>query len=237
MGTQNGGVRLNTDGLIFYADVANSSSYTGAKISDIIGNRNGTISGTTLNSSNGGSLLFNGSSSDYITYPFDDSLKVSSVTIECWFKPTSAGTLAQLFSIFNWDNFNFGLYARGFALAWNNNTFSFYYGDGFSVPAVVQTSSVVSTINKWCNIIVTYSLGVTKFYVNGTLQITRTNSSSYPIDWTYGAGQPTTIAISKKNNALDGHLQGHIGSIKVYNKVLSPSEVNVNYDKFYTRYN
>jgi hypothetical protein len=214
----------NYDNIVFYLDP--TSSYN-----ELFNILTPSITGTTkLNNS----ISFNGTS-DWINYPFYNDLQVSSVTIDCWFKPSSAGTQAQLFSILNWDNFNFGFYTRGFSLVWNNNAFSFYYGDGFSVPCVVQTSTTASTINNWCNIIVTYSLGVTKFYFNGTLLTTRTGSSAN-IDWSYGSGAPTTIAISKKNNATGGYLQGHIGPIKVYNKVISESEINTNYNQLKSRY-
>lgn len=214
----------NYDNIVFYLDPSNSYN-------ELVNNATASITGTTKLSN---SISFNGTS-DWINYPLYNDLKVSSVTIDCWFKPTSAGTLAQLFSILNWDSFNFGFFTTGFSLVWNNNAFSFYYGDAFSSPCVVQTSTTVSTINNWCNIIVTYSLGVTKFYFNGTLLTTRTGSSA-DIDWTYGSGVTTIIAISKKNNATGGYLQGNIGPIKVYNKVLSEIEINRNYNQLKNRY-
>jgi hypothetical protein len=215
----------NYDNIVFYVDASNSYN-------ELINIITGSITGTTKSNN---SISFNGTS-DWINYPLYNDLQVSSVTIDCWFKPTSSGTLAQLFSILNWDNFNFGFYTRGFSLVWDNNAFSFYYGDRFSVPCVIRTSTTVSTINKWCNIIVTYSLGVTKFYFNGTLLSTFTGPAE-DIDWSYGSGAPTTIAISKKNNATGGYLQGQIGSIKVYNKVLTATEINKNYTQLSSRFN
>ena len=222
----NTGTKLyNYDNIVFYLDPSNSYN-------ELVNNATASITGTTKLSN---SISFNGTS-DWTKYPFYNDLKVSSVTIDCWFKPTSVGTLAQLFSILNWDSFNFGFYATGFSLVWNNNAFSFYYGDGFSLPCVVQTSTTVSTINNWCNIIVTYSLGVTNFYFNGTLLTTRTGSSAN-IDWTYGSGVTPIISISKKNDpATGGYLQGNIGPIKVYNKVLSEIEINRNYNQLKNRY-
>jgi len=222
----NTGAKLyNFENIVFYLDPTNSYN-------ELVNVSTPSITGTTKSTN---SISFNGTS-DWINYPIYDDIKTGEVTIDCWFKPTSAGSLAQLFSILNWDNFNFGFYTRGYSLVWNNNAFSFYYGDGFAIPCVVQTSSTISTINNWCNIIVTYSLGVTKFYVNGILQTTRTGNALYPIDWSYGASPPTTIAISKKNNATNGYFQGHIGPIKVYNKVLTDSEINKNYTQLSSKY-
>ena len=215
----------NFNNMVFYTDPSNSN------LNEIKNNLSGTLIGTT---NLGNNISFNGTT-DWISFPVYNNIQVSSVTIDCWFNPNTIGSTSQLFSILDWSNFNSGFPARGFSLTWNNNTIAFYYGDGFSVPCVVQTSPTISTLNKWCNIIVTYSSGSTKFYLNGTLLSTASGANS-PIDWTYGSGIPSIISISKKNNTTGGYFSGNIGTIKVYNKELTATEVSINYNQLISRY-
>jgi len=137
----------------------------------------------------------------------------------------------------DWTNFNLGLPARGYALTWSNNTFKFQYGIGSSGPTnIVRTSSVVSTLNKWCNIIVTNNLGVTNFYFNGTLLSTFGTTTNVPLDWTYGSVAIPNITIARMNNVVSGYFSGNIGTIKVYNRILTPTEVSRNYTQLKARY-
>lgn len=225
--------RVNLNGLIFYADVANSSSYTGANLIDLIGNRTGTINGTTYNSSNSGNLSLNGSASDYITFPFDSSFKASYVTIDCWVNPTSAGNISPLFSTFDFGNYDFGLTPTGFALTWGNNTFAFYYADG-SLAGNLKTSSSTSIMGKWSNIVLVYNGTNAIFYLNGTLLTSL--SALNPINWTVGTFTVPTANIGKKSTNA-GYFPGKIASVKVYNRPLTFSEITENYNRFSTRFN
>lgn len=213
----------NFENIVFYTDPVNSN------LTEIKNTLSGTLTGTT---NLGNNILFNGTS-DFISFPFYNNLQVVSTTIDVWCKPIATGTIAQLFSVFDWANFNSGFPSRGYALTWDSNTFGFYYGDGFS--NVIRTSNTISTLNKWCNIIVTYGSGVTTFYFNGVLLSSNTGTNA-PIDWSYGTGIPTTATISKKNNATGGYFSGNIGTIKVYNKILTATEVSKNYTQSLGRY-
>jgi len=222
--------RLNTNGLIFYVDVANSNSYKVLNLIDIGAGRTGTLNGTTFNGSNGGNLLLNGSS-DYISFPLDANLKVSYVTIDCWVNPTSAGNIAPLFSTFDFGNYDLGLGSSGFALTWGNNTFGFYYTDAFGNN--LKTSTIISNImGQWSNIVFTYDGTNTTFYLNGSLLTTFVNSTSR-IDW--GSSNLTTANIGRKNTNA-GYFPGKIASVKVYNRALTSSEILDSYNKFSKRF-
>ena len=215
-----GPILYNYENLVFYIN-PNSSNLIEYK------NRlDGTLTGTTYLTR---SILFNGTS-DFITFPFYTNLQTNVVTVDCWFKPTSAGTDSVLFSILNWSNFNGGFPARGYALTWSSNTFKFSYGIGNSGSNVVVTTGSVSTLNKWCNIVVTNNLGVITFYLNGSLLFTNIGIVK-ALDWTYGSGAIANISISKKGSEVGGYFSGNIGPIKVYNKVLSANEISINYNQ------
>ena len=215
-----GPILYNYENLVFYIN-PNSSNLIEYK------NRlDGTLTGTTYLTR---SILFNGTS-DFITFPFYTNLQTNVVTVDCWFKPTSAGTDSVLFSILDWSNFNSGFPARGYALTWSSNTFKFSYGIGNSGSNVVVTTGSVSTLNKWCNIVVTNNLGVINFYLNGSLLFTNIGTIK-ALDWTYGSGAIANISISKKGSEVGGYFSGNIGPIKVYNKVLSANEISINYNQ------
>jgi hypothetical protein len=217
----------NFENIVFYVNPRNSN------LSEIKNRIAGTLNGS---SNVGNSILFNGTT-DFITFPFYTGIQTNVVTIDCWIKPTSIGTESVLFSVLDWSNYNAGLPTRGYALFWNNNTFVFSYGPGTQAPNIVRTSSTVSTLNRWCNIVVTNNLGVTTFYLNGSLLSSVGTSGNpvlgVPLDWTYGTGAIPNVSISRKNNSniAGGFFSGNIGPIKVYNKVLTPSEINTNYNQ------
>ena len=221
------GIKLyNFENIIFYVDPINSN------LSEIKNKTAGTLNGST---NVGNSILFNGTS-NFISFPFYTGIQSNVVTIDCWIKPSSAGLDSVLFSIFDWENFMMGLESRGYALTWSSNTFKFSYGVGNTGANQVRTSSVVSTLNKWCNIIVTNNLGITTFYLNGSLLSTIGTNTNKALDWTYASGTLSDITISRMNNIVNGYFSGNIGPIKVYNKVLTPSEINTNYNQLKSRF-
>jgi len=215
---------------------ADAVFYTDPRSSNLIEIKNrlsGTLTGTT---NVGSSILYNGTT-DYISFPFYTGIQTNVVTVDCWFKPTTIGLDSVLFSVLDWSNYNPGLPARGYALTWSNSTFKFQYGIGSSGPTnVVRTSSAVSTLNKWCNILVTNNLGVTNFYFNGTLLSTFGTTTNVGLDWTYGSGAIPNITISRMNNVVSGFFAGNIGPIKVYNRVLTATEASRNYNQLKARF-
>ena len=218
----------NLNSLIFYTNPDRKNNLIEIKTKTAA-----TLNGTT---DVGSSILFNGTT-DFITFPFYTNLQKQITTIDCWIRPTSIGTDSVLFSVFDWSNYNSGLPARGYALFWNNNTFVFSYGPGTQAPNIVRTSTTVSTLNRWCNIIVTNNLGVTTFYLNGSLLSSAGTTTGVPLDWTYGTGTIPNVSISKKNNNITGgYFKGNIGPIKVYDKILTATEVRQNYNQNYTKF-
>ena len=216
-----GPILYNYENLVFYTNP--NSSY----LTEIKNGLSGTLTGTTYL---GSSILFNGTT-NHITFPFYTKIQTNVVTVDCWFKPANTGSNSVLFSIYDWSNSNLGVPARGYALTWDINRFKFTYGQGNSGSNQIQTSSAVSILNKWSNIIVTNNLGITTFYLNGSLLSTHGSNTNLPLDWTYGTSIVPNVSISKQNNAAGGFFSGNMGPIKVYNKVLSPTEINTNYNQ------
>ena len=228
MSTQNGGLRLNTNNLIFYIDTIRFSISQGGS-NDLIKSRNVVAGGWSVPPN---FIVFNGTS-QYISYSFNNDFRSSFVTIDCWINPSSAvAGDAAIFSTFDFIRYNLGLPPTGYALTWGNNTFNFYYADG-GLVGVLKTSSSTSIINKWSNIVLVYNGTNVIFYLNGTLLTSL--SGTNPINWTVGSTIVSTVDIGKKSSNA-GYFPGSIGSIKVYDRALTFSEVADNYNKFRARF-
>ena len=80
-------VGVVTDGLVFYVDAGNGSSYPGSGTtwSDLIGSNDGTLTnGPTYDSGNGGSIVFDGTN-DYVG-SINLGITFSDITFSCWVK-------------------------------------------------------------------------------------------------------------------------------------------------------
>ena len=209
-----------TNGLVFYADVANKASYNGysGKWNDI--SKNGTI-GTlvqnpTFDSGNGGSLTFNGTDT-YVTGTDSKGLlnvgADGSVTIEAFIYPTTSGTFSYVFSYGS----VFGSATTSYAIGLSN-TNTIVIRVGTTEPL---GGSAVST-NQWSSISAVFVAGgnVTR-YLNGSSTAASTNPTISPSsgDWCVG-GFGTAY----------GRFTGRIACIRVYNRSLSASEVLQNYN-------
>ena len=120
--------RLVTDGLVLCLDAGNTKSYSGSGTTwtDLGGNNNhGTlVNGVGYNSSNGGSLTFDGAD-DYVDLSTTYSLSAP-WTLSAWIYPT----------------FNSSVRSNSiFYAASNPRTFSFYYSSPFSVVLGVDIDS------------------------------------------------------------------------------------------------
>lgn len=233
------GPRIVTDGLVLCLDAADRNSYTGSGTTwtDLSGNGyNGSLTnGPTFNSDNGGSLVFDGSN-DYIslTSPSDRYTWTPSgngnnyMTIDIWVKSTDGS--GRFFSK-PWNGsgwYNYGI---------SNNTFSLVTSTTSN-----KTFSNLSTGN-WEN--ATFVVNPTQFavYRNGSINSSFSNHNltanspgtggnlNLPLAlmtlYPYGTGTWSYTGFS---------MSGQLGVFKFYNKVLSASEVQQNYNATKGRY-
>jgi hypothetical protein len=99
----------------------------------------------------------------------------------------------------------------------------------FSVnPLTVATSSFQVGNGSWAHIAATYSSGISRLYVNGTLD---------------GFSNEPNMAIVQPNISI-GHwqfipgryLNGNVSSVQIYNRALSAQEVQQNYNALKSRF-
>lgn len=221
MSTTSGGPNIVTDGLVLYLDAGNTKSYiSGSTIwYDLTKNRyDGTlINNPTYVENNYGGLTFN-DSNNYITTnitPQTINIYDNSYTAESVFKPTNLSG----------DNMIFGNNTQGTRAGWHlglRNS-SFYFGHYAS-----DTSAGTAVINTTYHVCWVYNKGVSsRIWING-------------VD-TGGGLISSFIATNNINlgtgfNTSNTLFGGTIYIIKIYNKVLTQSEILQNYNAVKSRF-
>jgi len=224
----NNGAKIITEGLTVYLDSQNPKSYprSGTTWYDLSGNNNnGTMS--NMNSPSAGNtsgfdtttgyMMFDrhlgsgdGTSNNVVTIANSTSLQEclcqNSMTVDFWFKETSYVCTAMT----KWDG-----------------SWEVYYCSGlvFRIQGTGGTdisTGVSSSAGNWRHIVCTHSGAVANTYVNGVLISSNNNTPT---------GQNTTNVVSI--GAYSNGIYASYGSLpvyKLYNRVLSSSEVLRNYN-------
>ena len=238
--------KLITDGLVLYLDAANTRSYptTGTTWGDLSrsGNNGTLVNGPTFNSSNGGSIVFDGVN-DYYVGNFSSIINNTTTgtspifTISNWiFLTANSGIIDGLGRVSpseaqSWAHYYFYTNPSGPVIFFNK------VNSGISnvrtFQAVSQTNVVLP--NRWNNIVTIYNSGVVLFYVNGsqiTNSITVNDGSSAIVNNNF------SLIFGKSNLGLGGEsLNGRIANYTIYNRALTATEVLQNFNATKSRFN
>jgi len=223
--------KIVTDDLVLCFDAANTRSYprTGttwtdisAGFSDSLVSRstadNGTLTnGPTFDTTNKGSIVFDGTNDHVIISTAPTSLVTDSspVTISVWAYPHIAGQ-GMIFGNGNSDRF--------YVETWGSGPSVFHWGFGGSNNST--TSQATFSINNWYNYVASYDGTNVRGYLNSIL--TDTTSLSNP---SYGGSE---LKIGNWQNNL--YFNGNISNVSVYNRALSEEEIKQNYKALRGRY-
>jgi hypothetical protein len=234
-----------TNGLILDLDAAKKDSYpgTGTAWNDISGNRNnGTLTnGPTFNSSNGGSIVFDGVD-DYVSCgtlgSYGSEMGTKGITLDFSFKSTYTAAFKQ-FGIINTGintllviNFNrdendsysakktsFGLRGSGAIYLVGAISTDIYTGDFFIVSITRQPNT-----------------NQVSFYVNGVLQTTLYGSNTATPNTFSNFEYPFTIGAVNSRGSVTSNLACNIPYFRIYNRALSATEILQNYNALKGRY-
>jgi len=245
------GPNLITDGLSLHLDAANTKSYPGSGTTwtDISGQGiNATIDGSSYNSGNGGYFDFDGTNDNVkvpLTGEVNDALFSGSnnFTVEFWFKADNLNASGA--SNFRLSQALLGGGNRQIIIIFGN----FYddkevgvrvnMGSGFTGPVGSGVDSIDN--NTWYNLIVTYdSSSGFVLYLNGDQKSTSSLTGtigfpSSPFDsdnLLIGCVKDDTNSVNFKDRFFDGK----IAICRIYNKVLTGTEVKQNYHAHKWRY-
>jgi hypothetical protein len=212
--------------LVFCVDSANVKSYpgTGATWTDIStsGNNVTLVNTPTFLSTNSGVLDFNGSTQYGSFAGAANNFGVGS--IECWCQ-SDAPT----------DSLNQQIVARtnttsGTLNILKNSTNQFQFNIRLSTGTQYTIPSDSSATTDWTHIIGTYDGTTQKIYVNGVHQTTTTSISG-----TIDTAGTLDINIGRNTTAA-AYFNGRIPVVRLYNRALTTSEVQQNFNALRGRF-
>jgi hypothetical protein len=186
---------------------------------------NNTVTATSLTHKNDGTFSFDGISNGVDTFTLNSYL-INGFTLSAWIKPLSSGG---------------GTFGRIFDKT-NNNTGSssglFFYMNANPIVALAINggTTINSTANsvpfsQWTYVSVSVTdSGACSIYINGLLNATGTTGLPSAITNTY------PLRIGNRTNATDRGFNGDISYAKIYNRALSASEVQDNFNALRGRY-
>jgi len=220
------GENIVTDGLIFRVDAGDENSYpgTGTTWTDVINGNNGSIdNGTTYNSAEGGYFDFDGVD-DQVDFGQPAILETYPASFDIWFYSSNnqdsvitKGTSRAAASLRDWDVFG------------NGSSLIFVVSNGSGYP--VNIRSTYPSLNVWHHLVClwdgTTSTNGAKMYLDGSLFVQGTAT---------GTSFATAHNIFAGGNRTGFFLDGRISTIKIYDKVLSATEVLQNYNATKDRY-
>jgi len=214
--------------LVLYYDASNVKSYPGAgtSIYDMSGNNNtGTLTnGPLWSAANNGVVSFDGSN-DYIASSVNFMSGFTAFTFEAWVLLSATGTAGGPICAYNrfsppeHNGPQFGISDTGIYLV-------NYYVNGSSY--IYAPVTIATTTNTWVHMAGSWTSGSLKIYRNG-IDITSTISTSGTPPTSISSDPTVTFQVGQTRSD-QSCFNGKIGLVKVYNKVLTQTEVKQNYD-------
>jgi hypothetical protein len=223
---------LVTAGLVLNLDAGNSASYSGSGTSwtDLSdrGNNGALVGGVTYNSSNQGSLVFNGNSSgttdSYVNLPVTTDFAFGSgdFTVEMWIYANTGNYVSTFISI----NSTSG-YAALRLENYNSNLDAFHSSDGASHLIGKQSTSLIA--NKWTHLVFSRINGNAKIYLDGVEKLNYSLVGSLVASGNSRIG--SLIGWTDRNHS------GNIAITRIYKgKGLTSTEVTTHFDLTKSRF-
>jgi len=218
------GPKIVTNGVVFAVDAADKNSYVGSGTSwkDLSGNTyNGTLTnGPTFSNTNRGVIVFDGTD-DYVTFG-NVLASLTNLSLECFVKfGTQSSNYNGIISK-TLDNTN-GWEIRTVVYTSTTTTAQFrYVGDTAATGGVTLTNGV------WWHLLATGASGSQILYVNGVNSISNTVGST-------PSSNSNSLVIGKLAYAgLYANMS--MGYARIYNRVLTATEVLQNYNATKSRF-
>jgi hypothetical protein len=229
--------KIITNGLVLYLDAANPKSYLSGstKWNDLTKTRaiGSLINGLTFDSGSLGSIVFDGVD-DYANLGVNPSCySPSGFTIDAWVKflisPTQANPILSIYTGTGYEYVfgSSGNYLYGWVYDQLNNAYR-----GRRAPLTPSSGT-------WQNLTMIYDGGIiptsVRLYLNG-IQFDNTNFSG---GGTFASikNSSTPMIIAQSNGGLGGPSKGNIANLKFYNRVLTVTEIQQNFNAMKSRFN
>jgi hypothetical protein len=230
------GPSIVTSGLVLALDAADRNSYPGSGTTwtDLSGNGNtGTlVNGVGYNSSNLGSLSFDGVD-DYVNFTDKPEFTFTDAkfSLEVFFRYVNKT-----------DTDNSIIGKRDYGLT--QREYNFYMYEPSSIPTlrfiissnltanwtIVESSTIQK--NTWYHAVATSDAGVGRIYLNGVLNATNNSMNSSTTNGT----SPLTIGNAFNSGSALQYFNGSIPLARIYNRALTAAEIQQNFNATRSRF-
>ena len=219
---------ISNSGLVLHLDAANPASYSGSGTTwnDLSGNgSNVTLTNTTFNSANGGSIVFNGTSA-YANFNANIG-NTNVVTVEMWVK-TNASTGGMYFGF---DTYN--AWTSGGNLGFNTAN-----SDQYGIPS--SKVDYYGLVGYWRHLVfVMYDGSRTnnKIFINGESQNLTYSSGTFNSSTAdFNAGSGKISGWRYPGQATSWLMNMNVANFKIYNRELSQQEITNNFNSNKSRF-
>jgi len=213
-----------TDGLVLNLDAGDYASYprSGTTWYDISGNgNNGTFTnGPTYDSANKGSIVFDGSD-DYVSVGNLGSFTSMSI---CTFMKRDGNQVNYAGLVFSRGTNTTGLGYRG-----ATNQLGYHWNDSSNTWS--WASGLVPPDGEWIMAALCVSGSVATMYMCSSSGITSASNTSY----THTSTTVDDLKIGEDESVVR-HSKGNVATVQIYNRALSSTEIQQNYDALKGRY-
>lgn len=224
-----------SSGLVVHLDASNTNSYTGSGTTwtNLVasGNNGVLTNGPTFSNLASGSILLDGSN-DWITFTSGGLLKPSTtsyITAQAWVYPTqmkNQGVFGKLSNSFAYDGYIFGISSGGFLTANSNGTSISKQHSGSMVATVAS--------GQWHFLSYSIIINNTSGSLRGYINTTQTLSSVHGTDG-YNENNFLRVGHGYFSDTTTA-FKGNIGAVYFYDRQLSPTEIQQNFDATKARY-
>lgn len=213
------------NGLVLNVDSANYLSYVGTLNTayDLSGSGNTAtlVNGTGFTGTNGGAFLFDGTN-DYISMGTASSVKPTQLTLACFFKINAIDAVNVISG-----KQGTGSGAASYAIVVQSGQLHFRISN--SSGTEYNASTAFSNTSSYNYAVGTYDGSNLRLYLNGA----SVGSSSVSISIVYSDSYP--LLMGYYGNSIPTNMS--IGSLKLYNRPLSATEIQQNFNAMRERYN
>lgn len=227
-----GGRNIVTQNLILHWDAGNSASYSGSgtTIEDLTSNNyDGTlVNGVGYSSSNGGILTLDGTN-DYINRVSVPNFGITNRTVDMWFNVDALSPSGfRRVLTFPFDDGATDIPALTIGYGTTSTSMEVGFGSGGGSGYVLNLSF---SVGVWINVVATInaSTGVIIVYINNSSVGTGTYTSG-------GISTSPPLNIGRYNTNYGQFGDFSFGNLKIYDRILSSTELTQNFNAEKSRY-
>lgn len=181
--------------------------------------------GPQFNNNNAGYFNMAAASVQYFQHPVYSALDITNnLTLEAFVYITTWNHIGGVLT--------YGTDAAEQYALWTSNGGQFVFSSNWPGTWYQHYSGSTLSAGSWYHVVATFASGTAKFYINGVLA---TSTTSFGIT-TLPAVSSAYLTIGNNHPGGDEMLDGRVGMARIYNRVLSLQEVQLNFNACRGRY-